>query len=91
MHFVPQDLRLHAVWSTLAYFAGVDGKIGTGNSARQVIMAPHEKQASMIAASGREWANKVLRKEDMDVYFFRLLLEWGRITDERRGEIGFSD
>ncbi|RMZ85051.1 hypothetical protein DV738_g163, partial [Chaetothyriales sp. CBS 135597] len=52
-HFVPVDLRLHGLWSTLAYFAG----------------------AEAIALAGREWSSRVLRKEDMEVYFFRLLLE----------------
>jgi hypothetical protein len=85
LHFVPQDIRLHAVWSTLAYFAGVDGKVGS----RRIQMAPHTKEGAMIADMGREWAGKVLRKEDMEVYFFRLLLEWGRLTDDWRDQIGF--
>ncbi|KAI1841135.1 hypothetical protein JX266_012670 [Neoarthrinium moseri] len=45
--------------------------------------------AEMIAKQGREWANKALRKEDMRAYMFRLLLEWGRLVDDRRDELGF--
>lgn len=86
-HFVPQDLRLHGVWSTLAYFAGVNGKLDDG---REVVMGMHEKEGEMIAEEGSKWASKVLRKEDMEIYFFRLLLEWGRLTDDRRDELGFS-
>lgn len=82
-HFVPQDLRLHDVWSTLGYFAGVkDGSGGT-------LMEPHHDEGERIAEQGREWAQKVLRKEDMEIYFFRLLLEWGRLTDDDRDTIGF--
>ncbi|MCJ1436133.1 hypothetical protein MMC27_005511 [Xylographa pallens] len=81
-HFVPIDLRLHGLWSTLAYFAG-GGKDGDGNAGRV-------KEAETIAEQGREWVGKVLRKEDMEIYFFRLLLEWGRLTDDRRDEIGFE-
>ena len=44
-----------------------------------------------IAEAGRVWAEKVLRKEDMEIYMFRLLLEWGRLTDDRRDEIGYMD
>ena len=84
-HFVPQDLRLHGVWSSLAYFAGVEGRV----LGREIKMEPHLKEGEMIAEEGRRWANKVLRKEDMEVYFFRLLLEWGRLTDDRRDELGF--
>jgi hypothetical protein len=85
LHFVPQDLRLHGVWSTLAYFAGVNGTMFGQN----IWWKPHEKEAEFIADAGRDWANKVLRKEDMECYFFRLLLEWGRITDDNRDELGF--
>ncbi|RMZ78075.1 hypothetical protein DV737_g4040, partial [Chaetothyriales sp. CBS 132003] len=77
-HFVPVDLRLHGVWSTLAYFAGVDGWMhGRGRLwAQRVEWAPHEREAEAIALAGREWSRRVLRKEDMEVYFFRLLLDF---------------
>lgn len=29
------------------------------------------------------------RREDMEIYMFRLLLEWGRMVDDRRSELGF--
>lgn len=85
LHFVPLDLRLHDVWSVLAYFAGVKGEV----DGRSVSMEPHEKEGGHIAQSGREWVEKVMRKEDMEIYFFRLLLEWGRLTDDRRDDIGY--
>jgi Glycosyl transferase family 90 len=85
-HFVPQDIRLHALWSTLAYFAGVNGTLPGG---KRVEMAPHLKEGERIAEQGREWAGKVLRKEDMEIYFFRVLLEWGRLTDDNRENMGF--
>lgn len=88
VHFVPIDLRLHGLWSTLAYFAGA--KRSGKNPAHQVtIMEPRDKAGEFIAEEGRKWAEKTLRKEDMEVYFFRLLLEWGRLTDDRRDELGF--
>ncbi|KAF2805201.1 uncharacterized protein BDZ99DRAFT_524914 [Mytilinidion resinicola] len=86
-HFVPLDLRLHGLWSTLAYFAGVDGRSIGGRVGKWEARA---KEAEDIAENGRKWANTVLRKEDMEIYFFRLLLEWGRLTDDRRDELGFS-
>ena len=75
-HFVPVDGRLHGVWHLLGYFGG------TGGNA-------HEVEGERIAEEGREWATKVLRKEDMEIYMFRLLLEWGRVVDDRREELGF--
>lgn len=35
-----------------------------------------EKEAERLANQQSEWANKVLRHEDMEVWFFRLLLEY---------------
>ena len=80
-HFVPIDIRLHGLWSTLGYFGG-----GWGDSSEDKGL----REAEKIAEAGREWAGKILRKEDMEIYFFRLLLEWGRLTDDRRDEIGFE-
>ena len=48
------------------------------------------KRGEEIAERGRVWAGKVLRKEDMEVYLFRLLLEWGRLTDDGREGLGFE-
>jgi Glycosyl transferase family 90 len=81
-HFVPLDGRLHGVYSTLAYFAGVHGNLPDG---RRVEWEGHVKEGEKIA-----WAARVLRKEDMEVYFFRLLLEWGRVTDDNREKLGFD-
>lgn len=86
MHFVPLDLRGHGLWATLAYFAGFEGGLG----GRQVAWEAREREGERIARKGREWAEQVLRKEDMEIYFFRLLLEWGRLTDDRRDELGFA-
>jgi hypothetical protein len=35
-----------------------------------------KKEAETIAMNGREWAGKALRNEDLEVWFFRLLLEY---------------
>jgi hypothetical protein len=81
-HFVPVDGRLHDVWHLIGYFAGTEkAEKGSGNG--------HSLEGERIAEEGREWAGKVLRKEDMEIYMFRLLLEWGRVVDDRREEIGF--
>jgi hypothetical protein len=82
-HFVPVDGRLHGVWHLIAYFGGTGrGLRGDGNG--------HDREGEKIAEEGRDWAARVLRKEDMEVYMFRLLLEWARIVDDRREELGFD-
>jgi hypothetical protein len=83
-HFVPVDLRLHDLFSSLAFFGGYSLQ-----EKGKRTMQPRDKEAEAIARAGRVWTEKVLRKEDMEIYMFRLLLEWGRLTDERRKDVGF--
>ena len=84
------DVRLHGLLSTLAYFTGTKGQKGSKTLRGRVGMEGRVKQGEAIAEAGREWAGKVARKEDMEIYLFRLLLEWGRITDDGRDDLGFS-
>ena len=50
----------------------------------------HDDQAEKIALEGRMWADRVLRKEDVLVYVYRLLLEYARVSDPNREEMGFG-
>jgi Glycosyl transferase family 90 len=86
LHYVPIDGRLQAVHSTLAYFAGLKGKI----NGRDIDMPQKFGEASFIANQGTKWAEKALRREDAEAYLFRLLLEYGRVVDDRRNDIGFQ-
>lgn len=83
-HFVPVDLRLHDLFSTLAYFGGYGVE-----ERNKRMMEGKIKAAEKIARDGKVWTEKVLRKEDMEIYMFRLLLEWGRLTDDARTEVCF--
>lgn len=85
LHFVPLDARLQGVWPTVAYFAGFNGTVGGVG----VETKGREKEGERIAGEGREWVGRVVRGVDMEVYLFRLLLEWGRVTDDAREGVGF--
>ena len=112
VHFVPIDLRFHALHSTLAYFTGLQSLDGThtkkdkseGNdkdqdndkknaapivNGRKVLMEGRPGDGKWIAEEGRRWASRAIRKEDEQIYLFRLLLEWGRVTNDNRDELGF--
>lgn len=81
-HFVPMDNRFDDLWSLLTYL------IGYRDESAGVEVARHDYEAYRIAKQGKEWAEKVLRREDREVYLFRLLLEYGRIIDDQRERIG---
>jgi len=60
VHYVPLSLRGDEWLEGVRWFAGEkEGKL----------------MAEVMANSGRDWAGKVLRNEDMEVWLFRLLLE----------------
>ncbi|KZF22209.1 glycosyltransferase family 90 protein [Xylona heveae TC161] len=49
-----------------------------------------QTQAERLAMQGRDWASKTLRNEDLEAWFFRLLLEYGRLIDDDRHLVGYS-
>lgn len=88
LHFVPVDTRFHALHSTVAYFVGLKGR-GKLNG-REVDFEARWEDAEWIATQGARWVDKALRREDMEIYLFRLLLEWGRVVRDDRDSIGFK-
>ncbi len=94
-HFVPVDNRYDDLYALLTYFTGYGKPYRQHDSEPEdlnprVFIAPHDAEAQKIALQGREWANKVLRREDIEVYMFRLLLEYGRLIDDNRDIVGYS-
>ncbi|GAB7331759.1 hypothetical protein MBLNU13_g03727t1 [Cladosporium sp. NU13] len=79
VHFVPLDITLRDLWSTMAYFLGFSGSLD------------HDAAGERIATEGRLWAEKVMRKEDMLLYVHRVLMEYGRICDDDRDRLGFTE
>ncbi|KAJ5320797.1 hypothetical protein N7476_003799 [Penicillium atrosanguineum] len=45
--------------------------------------------ARTIGEEGQLWAAKTLRNDDMDVYMFRIMLEYARVQDDRRENLGY--
>ena len=76
-HFVPMDNTFADIYGILDYFMGYEGKGG------------HDDMARLIAENGKAWAERVLRKEDMQIYVYRLLLEYARVCDDQRERLGY--
>ncbi|KAI0132962.1 hypothetical protein BJ170DRAFT_267822 [Xylariales sp. AK1849] len=75
-HFVPMDNTFQELYGILDYFTR--NKKG-------------DDSAQFIAETGQAWARKVLRREDMLLYVWRLLLEFARVCDKERETLGFVD
>ncbi|CAD6501739.1 BgTH12-01988 [Blumeria graminis f. sp. triticale] len=74
-HYIPMSLKGDEWIEAVRWFAGE---------------APGKKNAEKIALQGKEWADKILRNEDLEAWFFRLLLEYGRLVDDNREVIGYK-
>jgi Glycosyl transferase family 90 len=89
VHYIPLGLDGGDWYESVRYFATEEsGKV----------------EGKTIAEESQEWAKKVLRKEDMEVWMFRLLLEYSphclyggltfryaRVIDDHRGDLGFLE
>ena len=71
-HFVPMDNRYDDIYTLLTYFLGV----GTPHNKREpdtvdvngkAYVTRHDTEGKRIANQGREWAKKVLRRDDIEV------------------------
>ncbi|KAG6009489.1 hypothetical protein E4U21_002125 [Claviceps maximensis] len=75
VHYVPLSLQGDDWLETVRFFD--ESSLGAGDAVR-------------MAEESREWAGRAVRKEDMEVWFFRLLLEYARVIDDQRSIIGFD-
>ncbi|KAK4540120.1 hypothetical protein LTR36_009785 [Oleoguttula mirabilis] len=85
VHFVPMENGFADLYGVMEYFVGFGGGDGDGG------VGGHDDVAKGIAMGGKGWAERVLRREDMQVYVFRLLLEYARLCDEERGVMGWRE
>ncbi|KAL8381508.1 hypothetical protein RB595_005665 [Gaeumannomyces hyphopodioides] len=86
VHYVPMSMRGDEWLELVRFFSGDGGDEDAGDLGAEDGDVLGEK----LALQGRDWANKALRNEDLEVWFFRLLLEYGRVVDDERESIGFS-
>ncbi|GAA5862713.1 hypothetical protein JCM8547_003522 [Rhodosporidiobolus lusitaniae] len=68
VHYVPISTDLSDLWTVMAFFKGdAEGK------------GSHDAMAKEIASEGKRWAENHWRFVDMEIYMYRLLLEYARI------------
>jgi hypothetical protein len=65
-HFVPMDNRYDDLYSIVTYFIGLGNPANAGKKGEPYIQR-HDFEARRLGRQGREWASKVLRREDIEV------------------------
>ncbi|OLN85576.1 Beta-1,2-xylosyltransferase 1-like protein 1 [Colletotrichum chlorophyti] len=92
LHFVPLDNTFQDLYGVLDFFT--DGDEDTSGWGVPKVLGEKSKgddAARWIAEQGKEWAEKVLRREDMRLYVWRLLLEFARLCNEHRDTHSYVD
>jgi len=72
-----------------AHFVPLDNTFQDIYGIMDYFLSGRDEAARRIAEEGRAWANMVLRREDMVLYIWRVLLEYARICSDDREKIGF--
>lgn len=60
------------------------------NSTSALYVPGHDFEGKKLANQARDWAATVLRKQDIEIYMYRLMLEYGRLLDDDRDVIGYG-
>lgn len=90
VHYVPLSLQGHEGLDLVRWFGGEGQDKGKGNGDGDGDREGEgEKGAKKIAQRSTEWHDRALRNVDLEVWFFRLLLEYARVVDDGREGIGF--
>lgn len=90
-HFIPMDNRFTDLYTLMTYFIGLHPPTSEDSLVNNGPYIPrHDFEAEVIATQSREWAQNALRDEDLDIYLYLLLLEYGRVIDDNRDTIGYS-
>lgn len=98
LHYIPLSQGYNELYNIHAYFAGPSAYMtslvsnATSSAARK--KNPREldgdKQLHRIARAGRQWKATVGRKVDMEIYVYRLCLEWARLWADDREAMSFK-
>ncbi|KAL1682640.1 glycosyltransferase family 90 protein [Schizophyllum commune] len=78
LHYVPVQLDFTDLYDALAFFRGDEN--GEGG---------HDDLARKIAVEGRKWSKKYWRREDLQAYFIRSLLEYNRLMSVDREAMSY--
>lgn len=92
VHFAPMDNSYVDLYGILDYFLAdemVSASVGPDDTVAG--RKTQKSKGETIAMAGKTWAEQVLRREDMKLYTWRLLLEWARVCDDKRDLLGFVD
>jgi Glycosyl transferase family 90 len=91
---LPMKATIYAEWHDdrlmpWVHFVPFDNSFQDFYGIMSYFLNGHDLGARRIAEEGRSWAESALRREDMLLYVWRLLLEFARMCDDNRDRLGY--
>lgn len=100
LHYIPVSQTYNEIYNIHAYFSGASpAMLNAANATREQFHSgglstrklDGDAELRKIATAGRDWMFNVGRKIDMEVYLYRLCLEWGRLNADDREEASYKE
>ncbi|TDL15134.1 hypothetical protein BD410DRAFT_796643 [Rickenella mellea] len=97
LHFIPLSQEYHEIYNIFSFFSGpTESMLQAANSSTlyddSIVReaGDGDRRLRRIAQAGKQWHHIVGRNIDMEVYVYRLCLEWGRLWADDRDSMNFT-
>ncbi|KAF9518921.1 glycosyltransferase family 90 protein [Hydnum rufescens UP504] len=87
VHYVPVKVDFSDLYDIMTFFRGAKTSLTQRNHDTET--SSEAKTGTQIAKAGTEWSNRFWRREDMDAYLLRLMLEYARVMSDDRDAMSF--
>ncbi|CDZ96493.1 Endoplasmic reticulum protein EP58, contains filamin rod domain and KDEL motif [Phaffia rhodozyma] len=87
LHYIPVSSDYQEIYNIHAYFSGPSASTSKklANGTTPIATGTHDdSELRKIAMEGRKWKMTNGRKVDMEIYVYRLALEWARLVADQR-------
>ncbi|TDL17937.1 glycosyltransferase family 90 protein [Rickenella mellea] len=96
LHYIPLSQGYHEIYNIFSFFSGpTESMLQAANSSalydNSIVRKAEDgdRRLRRIAQAGKQWKQTVGRTIDMEVYVYRLCLEWGRLWADDRDSMNF--
>ncbi|TDL21463.1 glycosyltransferase family 90 protein [Rickenella mellea] len=97
LHYIPLSQGYREIYNIFSFFSGpTESMLQAVNSSALYDDSTVRKSEDgdrllrRIAQAGKQWKKTVGRTIDMEVYVYRLCLEWGRLMADNRDDVNFT-
>jgi hypothetical protein len=89
VHYIPLSFEGDE-WLEIVRYLSEPSKSASSSKKAAVVDASGADLARRIAEQGSYWGRRTLSSGQLEVYMFRLLLEYARVMDDARDQIGYG-